>query len=294
MGLWPIAGITTIGVTDEDATATIAAAIDAGITSFDTAFSYGYDGESDRYLGRAIGSQRERFHVMGKVGQRYDASRNRVVDSSPKQLIADAETSLSRIGIESFDILYLHSPDPNVPVEQSAAAIEQLRRRGLCKQVGVCNVNLTQLDQFCAAAKCDAVQTPLNLLQQDALEEFVPRCQHHGASVHVFWALMKGMLAGKIGRDYQFPKGDSRPGYSIFQGEARERAHRVVDGLAKLGQETGATVAELSIGWTLAQEGVAGALVGARRPDQIREIAVAKRLDSDVVARIDSLVVRQQ
>lgn len=289
LGLWPIAGITTIGVTDSDATATIAAAIDAGITSFDTAFSYGYDGESDRHLGRAIAGQRDRFQVMGKVGQRWDANRNRVVNGSPEQLIADAETSLSRIGIDSFDILYLHSPDPNVPIEKSADAMERLRCRGLCKRIGVCNVDLEQLDQFCATVNCDAVQSPLNLLQQDALEAFIPRCREHGASVFVFWALMKGMLAGKITRDHQFATGDSRPGYAVFQGEARERAHRVVDQLEKLGQETGATVAQLSIGWALAQQGVSGVLAGARRADQVEELALARPLDAELLSRVNAV-----
>lgn len=306
LGLWPIAGITTVGVTDKDAAETIAAAIDAGITSFDTAFSYGYDGESDRHLGRAIASsafasQRDRFQVMGKVGQRWGPDQKRVINGSPDQLIADAELSLSRIGIDAFDILYLHSPDPNFPIEQSADAMQRLQARGLCKQVGVCNVDGEQLDRFCAAlksdtaknstAKCDAVQVPLNLLQPEKLADFIPRCIHHGASVHVFWTLMKGMLAGKIGRDHQFAEGDSRPGYAIFQGEARQRAHRVVDGLKKLGQETGMTVAQLSIGWTLAQNGVAGALVGARRPEQIRELAASRQLESDLVSSIDSLVM---
>jgi aryl-alcohol dehydrogenase-like predicted oxidoreductase len=290
LGLWPIAGITTVGVTDADAAATIAAAIDAGITSFDTAFSYGYDGESDRHLGRAIGSQRDRFTVMGKVGQRWTADRKRVVDGSPDQLIADAELSLSRIGIDAFDVLYLHSPDPGVPIQRSAEAMERLRARGVCKQVGVCNLDAGQLDQFCEAAKCDAVQCPLNLLQRDSLTEFIPRSQFHGASVHVFWTLMKGLLAGKIGRDHQFAEGDSRPSYAIFQGESRERAHRIVDELAKLGRQIDRTVAQLAIGWVLAQNGVNSALVGARRPDQIQELATANRLESGILAKIDALV----
>ena len=288
LGLWPIAGITTVGVTDADASATIAAAIDAGIVSFDTAFSYGYDGESDRHLGRAIGSQRDRFQVMGKVGQRWDSNQKRVADGSPDQLIADAEVSLARIGIDTFDVLYLHSPDPDVPIQKSAEAMESLRARRLCRRVGVCNVDCDQLDQFCEVANCDAVQSPLNLLQPYSLDQFVPRCQHHGAAVHVYWALMKGMLAGKITRDHQFADGDSRPGYAIFQGEARQRAHNVVDALELLGKENGMTVAQLSIGWALAQKGVTGALVGARRPDQVRELAVARPLDASLLAKVNA------
>ncbi len=289
LGLWPIAGITTMGVTDRDARATIETAMEAGITSFDTAFSYGYDGESDRFLGVAIAGRRDRFTVMGKVGQRWSPEQTRVIDASPKQLIADAETSLSRMGIEAFDVLFLHSPDPHVPIEQSAEAMETLRKRGLCRRIGVCNVNATELDRFCSVAPCHAVQCPLNLLQSESLDSFIPRCTDHGADVFVFWTLMKGLLAGKITRDHSFAPGDSRSGYAVFQGEARERAHRVVDELANLGNEIGKTVAQLAIGWVLAQDGVTGALVGARRPDQVRELAGATPLSSEWVERIDQM-----
>ena len=101
---------------------------------------------------------------------------------------------------------------------------------------------------------------------------------------------MKGLLAGKITRDHQFAAGDSRPGYDIFQGEAREQAHCVVDGLKTLADEVGMTVSQLAIGWTLSQAGVTSALVGARRPDQIRELAGASKLDLQLVQRINRLV----
>ena len=91
LGLWPIAGITTVGVTAEDARATIRSAIECGIRWFDTAYSYGFDGESDRLLGEAIRGDRDRYGVIGKVGQRWSADRQRVVDASPATLIRDAE-----------------------------------------------------------------------------------------------------------------------------------------------------------------------------------------------------------
>lgn len=290
LGLWPIAGVTTIGVTPGDAMGTIQTAIDEGITAFDSAFSYGYDGESDRYLGRAIAGRRDEFTVMNKVGQRWDSERNRIVDGTPKQLTADAETSLKRMGIDSFDLLYLHSPDPKVAIETSAQCMEDLRSRGLCRQVGVCNVDLDQLEAFCTVAKCDAIQCPLNLIQSDSLQTLIPRCEELGVSVHVFWTLMKGMLAGKIGRDHQFAKGDSRPNYPIFQGEARLNAHRIVDGLKRLGDDVGMTVAQLSVGWAVSQPGVTSALVGARRPEQIRELASAQRLTPSLISRIQQCV----
>ena len=292
LGLWPIAGITTVGVTPRDARGTIQAAIEAGVTAFDTAYSYGYDGESDRLIGEFLRGDRDRFVVIGKVGQRWSDRRRRVTDGSPETLTGDAERSLKRIGVDAFDLLMLHSPDPNVAIEASAEAIDRLRRRGLCRAAGICNANHDSRRRFASVAGCDAIQCPLNLVQPEMLAERIPDASDAGAEVHVYWTLMKGLLAGKITRDHLFAPGDSRPGYDVFQGETRRRVHDAVDELARLGKETGQTVAQLSIGWALSQPGVSAALVGARRPDQIRETAAARRLDADVIRRINEIVAR--
>jgi aryl-alcohol dehydrogenase-like predicted oxidoreductase len=295
LGLWPIAGITTVGVTRREARETIAKAIDCGITSFDTAFSYGFDGESDRLLSEFVSRDRERFRIIGKVGQRWDENRNRVVDGSPATLVRDTETSLKRTGIDSFDVLLLHSPDPKVPLQQSTQTMAELQRRGLCRSVGISNVTVEQYLVFAQTlrtldSRCDVIQCPLNLLQRDSLRELIPACAKDQCSTYVFWTLMKGLLAGRIGRDHVFAEGDSRPGYAIFQGRARQRAHDVLDAMSTISQSTGMTLAQLSIGWAISQKGVSGVLVGARRPSQVVEIANADKLPEDVVSQIDQIV----
>ncbi|QDT06147.1 General stress protein 69 [Rubripirellula lacrimiformis] len=289
-GLWPLAGITTMGVTAQDADDTMAAAIESGITAFDTALSYGFDGESDRLLGRFIRADRDRFTVTGKVGQRWSSDRQRVVDGRPETLAADAETSLRRIGIEQFDVLMLHSPDPAVPLESSAEAMDNLVQRGLAKRTGICNVDVQQLRTFASSAACSAVQCPLNLLQSDSLNELIPTAAELGSEVHVFWALMKGLLAGKISRDHVFAEGDSRSGYEIFQGERRRHAHDVIDAMQPIAESNGCTIAQLSIGWAASQPGVTSVLAGGRRPDQVRELAAAKRLSPEIVDQLNRLV----
>ena len=293
LGLWPIAGVTTIGVTSRDARATIAAAIDSGITTFDSAFSYGYDGESDRSIGEFLRADRDSLHIIGKVGQRWTSDRTRVVDASPDTLTRDAETSLRRMGIDRFDLLMLHSPDPQVPLETSAGTISKLKQRGLCRQTGLCNATVAQRQTFSSAADCEAIQCPLNLLQQDALSDRIADAQSIGCEAHVYWTLMKGLLAGKISRNHVFDQRDSRPNYPIFQGAARRRAHRIVDRLREIGQQAGLTPAQLSIGWALAQPGVTAALVGGHRPEQIRETASARALDHALVDKIDQIIAQE-
>ena len=290
LGLWPIAGITTVGVTRDAARETIAAAIESGIGQFDTAFGYGYDGESDRVLGEFVASRQDDFRVIGKVGQRWTADRKRISDGSPAQLTADAEESLRRIGIDCFDTLLLHTPDPNTPLTESATALVKLQERGLCKRVGACNISIDQLEQFAQVTKCTATQCSLNILQQDALEETIPAFADHGAEVHIFWALMKGLLAGKITRDHTFPEGDVRPKYEVYQGESREQAHRLLDFMRVLGDQTGKTIPQLSIGWVLSQPGVTGVLAGARYPEQIIETAKSEPLAESVLKQLDDFL----
>lgn len=291
LGLWPIAGITTVGVSTKDAEHTVIAAIDSGITTFDTAFSYGYEGESDRILGSQIKHHREQYTIIGKVGQRWNSHRDRVIDGSRQSLIADAETSLRRMNVDYFDLLMLHSPDPNVALEDSAETIAFLQQRGLCHRTGICNVDTQQLIKFQNILKCDAIQCPLNLIQRESMYHLVPHCQNTEVNIYAFWTLMKGLLAGKINRDHQFAEGDSRPGYPIFQGSARERAHQIVDGMRRLGEEANLTTAQLAIGWVLSQPGISMALVGGHTPSQIRETALARPLPPVLCNAVDRLVL---
>jgi aryl-alcohol dehydrogenase-like predicted oxidoreductase len=287
-GVWPLAGITSGPVEPEMARQTIRAAIESGIDTFDTAFSYGFDGEAERYLGEVLAEHRSattggRLQVMGKVGQRWSADRKRYTDASPNQLAADAEESLRRLGLEKFDCLLLHAIDPKVDLKRSADAIDALRRRGLVDRVGISNANREELQLFSLHVDCTAIQCPLNLLQRHSLDSVVPAAAAVNADVYVYWTLMKGLLAGQISRDHQFDVGDSRPGYEIFQGEKRRRAHDVIDRLWRIAQQYDTTVARLSIGWAVSQPGVTAALVGAKTPAQIRETALATPLSQELL-----------
>ncbi|MEM6364529.1 MAG: aldo/keto reductase [Planctomycetota bacterium] len=291
LGLWPIAGVTTIGVTPEDACETIDAALKGGIRAFDTAFSYGLDGQSDRALGDALrrnGSwlHRDDVSIISKVSQRYDASGKRYVDGRPETLIQDAETCLKRIGIEKFDVLMLHSVDESLDLRRSGDALHSLRKRGLADHVGICNASDTQRVLFESTGPSVAIQCPLNLLQTDSLDSLIHPAANNGTVALTYWALMKGLLAGGIKRDHIFPAGDSRPTYPIFQGDAREHAHRVVDRLRVIGQQYQRSVANLAVSWVLSQYGVAGVLIGARYAQQVHDFADAAPLDDDLLEMV--------
>ena len=289
-GLWPISGMNTVGVTRRDAEATVVAAIESGIDTFDTAFSYGISGASASYLYPHLKQARDQFCVIAKVGQRYLSNQRRVIDGSPKTLCDDTETLLTNLGIERADYLLLHCPDPNVELQSSADAIAKLQRRGLATKTGVCNVSIEQLRLFERSADCNAIQCPLNLMQRGTLDNIITEAAGSNCEVFAYWVLMKGLLAGKISREHQFHPDDDRPNYDIFQGSIRRRAHLILDQLARLANELHVSIPELTIGWALSQPGVTGALVGGRSPAQIRENARAIPLTDDVIAAINEIV----
>lgn len=290
LGLWPIAGITTVDATPEHSRATIKAAIDCGINTFDSAFSYGYDGESDRLLAEVIGDRRCSMFIISKVGQRWNAQRQRVVDAKPETMKRDLDTVLQRLGTDYLDLLMLHSVDPKVDIRECAQALQSFREQGLVKQIGVCNVTPSQLNDFTQIVRPDAVQIPLNLLQPDSLTDVIPWCHDKRIAVHAYWVLMKGLLAGRIGEHHVFAPGDSRPKYDIYQGAKRQRAHRLLASLQTIALENKLTVSQLSVGWVLSQPGVSGVILGAKRPEQIQETAMTTPLSQEILLRINEVI----
>lgn len=277
-GCWPIAGISSLDVNDRDSLATLHAACDAGINFFDTAYSYGYDGEADRLLAQVLRDRDEKLIVASKVGSHYRPDRTRRVDGSPETLIRHAQEIVQRLGIEAVDILYLHEPDPQVPIEESAGAIAEIIRRGWARYAGVSNVTHQQLVAFHRACPVVVVQPPFNMLQSAPLDAIRDYCVEQQIGVACYWVLMKGLLAGKLLRDHQFDPRDRRLTYPIYQGAAWERAQNLLDNLRAIAASKGCTVSQLVIAWTLQQPAVTVAICGAKRSEQISETALAMQV----------------
>ncbi|MEZ6135400.1 MAG: aldo/keto reductase [Pirellulaceae bacterium] len=280
-GCWPIAGVSSLDVNDQDSLATIHAAIDSGINFFDTAYSYGYAGESDRLLAKVLANRRTEVVVASKVGSHYRPDRQRIVDGRPETLIAHAQESVQRLEVEYIDVMYLHEVDPQVPLAESAGAIAEIVRRGLARYAGVSNVNLNQLQEFHTICPVVVVQPPFNILQTTPVDEIHDFCQSQQISIAAYWVLMKGLLAGKMHRDHQFDPADRRLTYAVYQGQAWDRAQDLLDLLRQTAVELECTVAQLVIAWTLQQPGITVALCGAKRPAQIVETAAAMPLELD-------------
>ena len=289
LGCWPIAGLTSPGTNDTDSIATIEACFDLGINHLDTAYFYGHSGESERLIGKALGTRRDEMVIATKGGLHWDENGVMMHDAAPATLRRQCEESLRRLATDRVELLYLHAPDEKVPVAESAGALKKLLDEGKTRSVGVSNVTLAQLEAFVAECPLAAYQPPYNMLQRQIEDDTLPWCREHGVSVMVYWSLMKGLLAGRIGRDHVFDPTDSRQEYPEFFGEEGRKNHDLVDRLREVATDAGRTVAEVTINWTIHQPGITAALCGAKRPEQIRETAGGDgwRLTEKQLAQID-------
>lgn len=295
MGCWPISGITSPDATEADALATLQAACDGGINFFDTAYCYGYDGESEKLIARALQGRREGVVIATKGGLEWGPDRKIIKDASPATLRRQCEASLRRLQTDHVDLLYLHAPDPSIPIAESAAALRRLLEEGKTRSVGVSNVSRVQLEEFAGACPLAAYQPYYNMLQRDIETEQLPWCVENNVAVVVYWPLLKGLLAGKLGRDHLFPEGDGRKKYPMFQGEEWQRNLDFVDELRPVAVAAGKSVSQLVLNWTIHQPGITAALAGAKRPEQMIENtgAIGWRLTPEQLSRIEIALRRR-
>ncbi|QEG42375.1 aldo/keto reductase [Roseimaritima ulvae] len=289
MGCWPIAGMTSLDVNDADSLKTLRAAVDAGVNFFDTAYCYGPHGESERLIAQALGQDRQRIVLATKGGAHWNDQGERIIDGRPETLQRELEESLQRLSSTYVDLLYLHAPDPNVPIAESAGMLRRLLEAGKTRSVGVSNCNLQQVQAFAAECPLTAVQPHYNMLQREIEQDLLPWCQQHNVSTVIYWPLMKGLLAGKLPRDHVFAPGDGRAKYPMFQGEEWRKNQDFVDQLRSIAAGIDKTVAQLVVAWTIHQPGISVALCGAKRAYQIEETAGAMgwTLDAETLRRID-------
>lgn len=298
LGCWPLAGMTRVGITPEAAEATVRAAIDAGITHLDTAYCYGERGESERAIAAAMQGRRDALVIAGKCGIHWEPDdtkeppRRQVTDGRPERIRAEVEESLRRLGTDRLDLLYLHAPDPTIPIEESAGALKRLLDAGHARAIGLSNCTVEQLERFSSACPLSACQLHFNMLQREIEREILPWCKSHSVAMVVYWPLMKGLLAGGMRRDTVFPASDSRHKYPMFNGAELQRNLDFVDALRPIARRLGCGLPDLVLAWTAEQPGITSVLFGATSPEQVRvnARALACELDDDARAAINAAI----
>jgi aryl-alcohol dehydrogenase-like predicted oxidoreductase len=260
---------------DETASAAVVeAAVDAGITHFDTAEMYG-GGQSEEFLGRALGGRRDQVVIAIKASPRPKED-----DFTPGNLgrrISEAcEGSLKRLGTDRIDLYYQHYPDPEAPLEEALEAFESLKRDGKVLHVACSNYSGELL---AAAAKVSANQhlasfcadqVEWSLLNRDAEAGVVPEATRLGVSVVPYFPLASGLLTGKYRRGEDFPAGSRLAASSYFAGAATDANFEYLDQLSTFAQSNGHSLLDLAFGWLAAQSSVSSIIAGATTPEQVR------------------------
>ena len=292
LGTWPMAGVTSLDVNDVDSIATLQVCSTLRINFIDSAYCYGVDGESDKLMGHALGDKRDDFVFATKGGIHYNEDGNQVNDGRPEALLRECDESLQRLQTDHIDLYYLHSPDPKTPVAESAGAIRQLMDAGKVRYAGASNCTAEQLQEFHAECPLTAVQLPYNMLQRGIEKKTIPWCQEKGIAVVVYWALMKGLLAGKLTRETTLAENDVRRKYPMYQGDEWEKNQTFIEQLREVAKSCSRTVAQVVINWTIQQPGITSVLCGAKRRWQIEETAGAMgwRLSSAQLQEIEAII----
>ena len=273
---------------DEAATAkVVGAALDAGITHFDTAEMYG-GGKSEEYLGRALGARRDEVVIASKFlprpgDQAYTPGALRA------RILEGCDISLGRLGTDRVDLFYQHYPDADAPIEELVEAFDILRQAGKVVHVASSNVTAEQIDGAAAAGVgFGATQIEWNLLTRAVEAEVVPAARRHGMGIVPYFPLASGMLTGKYKQGEEFPEGTRFASNKYFASVATDDNFAYVDRLQAWVHERGHTLLELAVAWLAAQDGVGSVITGATKPEQVvaNAAAGAWRLTADDLATI--------
>ena len=293
LGTWAMGGWMWGGTDEAQSIATIRSAIDRGVTLIDTAPVYGF-GRSEEIVGKALeGSLRQKVTIATKVGLAWkDDAVYR--DSRPARIPKEIEDSLRRLRTDVIDLYQVHWPDFETPIAETARTLEDLRREGKIRAIGVSNFSPSQMRMFSADAQLDAVQPPYNLFERDIEVDVLPYAVGAGLTVLSYGALCRGLLSGRMDADTKFNGDDLRNIDPKFQGKRYLQYLAAVDELEKLAHERfGKSVLALALRWVLDQ-GPTIALWGARNPSQLDPIGDVEgwHIDSAAEAEIDAVLKR--
>jgi len=292
IGTWAIGGWMWGGTDEAESIATIRAALDHGINVIDTAPVYGF-GRSEEIVGKAIaeGRLRDRVVIATKVGLEWkDGSVFR--NASRGRIIREAEDSLRRLRTDYIDIYQVHWPDPIVPIEETAAAMQMLFKQGKIRAIGVSNFSLEQMQRFRSVAALHVLQSPYNLFEREIEAELLPYCRENNIATFGYGALCRGLLSGRMRPATIFSGDDLRRSDPKFQQPRFAQYLSAVQSLDRLAQERfGKHVIQLAVRWMLDQ-GITTALWGARHPGQLEPVdeVTGWRLDASTKAEIDRIL----
>jgi aryl-alcohol dehydrogenase-like predicted oxidoreductase len=252
--------------------ALIRAAVERGVTFFDTAEAYG-PFKNEELVGEALAPVRERVVIATKFGFRIDldGQRRDGLDSRPAHIKQVAEAALRRLRVDAIDLFYQHRVDPDVPIEDVAGAVKELIREGKVKHFGLSEAAAQTVRRANAVQPVTAVQSEYSLWWREPEAELLPTLEELGIGFVPFSPLGAGFLTGKLDENTKFDSTDFRNVVPRFTPEARQANRAFVDLLGRFAERKGATPAQIALAWLLAQKPWIVPIPGTRRLDRLDE-----------------------
>ena len=231
----------------------IRAAIERGVTFFDTAEVYG-PFTNEELVGEALVPYRSQVAIATKFGFKFADGKQAGLDSRPEHIKEVAEASLKRLRTDVIDLFYQHRVDPNVPIEDVAGAVKDLIQQGKVKHFGLSEAGVQIIRRAHAVQPVTALQSEYSLWWREPEEAILPTLEELGIGFVPFSPLGKGFLTGAIKEDTQFDKTDFRNTVPRFAPENRKANQAIVDVVSQFAQQKKATPAQIALAWVLAQK----------------------------------------
>src|SRR5213596_2392209 len=282
----------------QEMVALIRAAVEHGVTFFDTAEVYG-PFANEELVGEALAPFRGQVVIATKFGFDLDPKFDPRgmqgpprLDSRPENIQQVADSSLKRLKVEAIDLFYQHRVDPNVPIEDVAGAVKELIQQGKVKHFGLSEAGAQTIRRAHAVQPLAAVQSEYSVWWRQPEDDVLPTLEELGIGFVPFSPLGKGFLTGKIDETTKFDSSDIRSRLPRYTPEARKANRAVIDLLARIGEQKGATPAQIALAWLLAQKPWIVPIPGSRKLERLDENigAVAVELMPDDLQEIKSAI----
>jgi aryl-alcohol dehydrogenase-like predicted oxidoreductase len=280
----------------KESEAVVGAALDAGITLFDTADMYG-NTKSEEYLGAALGARRDEIVLATKFGGPFA---DHTGGATPAYARTSLEDSLRRLGTDHVDLYQLHYPDPKTPIAETLGALGELVAEGKIREIGCSNFDAAMLEEAADAVQDGApgfvsVQNEYSLLHRDAEDEVLGFCDRTHTAFLPYFPLASGLLTGKYRAGAGAPEGTRLAAWGSYaKDQLSDERLATVAALDALAQSEGHTVLDLAFAWLLARPSVASVIAGATKPAQVvANVAAGQwKPSADLLAQVDAIAPR--
>jgi aryl-alcohol dehydrogenase-like predicted oxidoreductase len=293
LGTWAMGGWMWGGSDETESINTIYGAIDRGITLIDTAPVYGF-GRSEEIVGKALAAdgRRNRVLIATKVGLDWRDDKP-FRNANKARIVKEVEDSLRRLRTDVIDLYQVHWPDPNTPIEETAAAMADLLTSGKIRAIGVSNFTPAQMDAFRSVAPLHTAQPPYNLFERGIEQDVLPYCRDRKIVTLAYGALCRGLLSGRMTGTTHFTGDDLRKNDPKFQPPRFAQYLHALDRLERFARVNyGKRAIHVAVRWVLDRSDTNIALWGARSPDQLAPIGdvMGWSIDQSAMAAIDAIL----